>query len=654
LHSSHDASAALLCDGVVIAAIEKERLTRSKHDWGRERLDEMAAYCLAVAGIAMEDVACVVASEMNNLADEVVFTRDEVRITHHLAHAWAAVGLSGFDDCAVMVVDGEGSRVRELCDAERRVCRPDVDFFSEKESHYHYASGQMTPLMKHTSGRGHESKFSGTDGVGSPYWYLSQLIFGREHCESKVMGLAGYGRPQSRFMDICSLEDEGRTAISDDWIFTLGLPAQDLDGSFAPYADLAASVQVQLEAALLHKAAWLKQTTGAANLCFAGGAALNCVANSRLYRSGLFDHLHVPFGPGDSSVSIGCAFYGWHLLDSGSARSAARRVTAFLGKRYAETDVAAAAQPFVDHALVRLERSTRWMEAVVDAVLDGGVVAIFHGRSEFGPRALGNRSILGDPRNPRIRELLNRKVKFREPYRPFAASILDEHVDDWLDVVSPDSTFMQYVADVRPEKRSVIPGVVHVDGTTRVQRLRDGPDTVLPDIVRLFYAKTGVPLLLNTSFNVQEPIVETPTEALKTFAASGMDLLALEGCLVWQACDPVADITGDAGDYVLIWHQDIELAFHPAHNRYELSVTGGREEYSYQGWHRTVAARAPMAISVDTFNLLTELRPRRDQLIAMGALAPRWSAAVRADFERLIARDRVASLLRRRSLPHDS
>lgn len=643
VHSSHDASVCLLRNGEIVCAIEKERITRSKHDWGRAGLNELAAYCLEHAGIRADDIDCIVASEINNVTGEDIFSPREHRISHHAAHAWAVVGLSGFDDCAVMILDGEGSRIAELDAAERSVAEPPIDFYSEKESHYLYKNGRLTPLVKHTSGRGHESKFSGTDGVGSPYWYLSQLFFGREHCESKAMGLSAYGFPTAAYEGIIQLKEHGRTEIAEDWIFRLGLPAGDPARMYTDYASLAASIQAQLEAAIIHKARWLRQETGSPNLCFAGGVALNCVANGALAKSGAFPRVFVPFGPGDSSISIGCAYYGWQvIMEAGHA--AGSRASPYLGRQYTDQEVIDAITVFSEAGLVDAMPNGS-VNDVVDCIIGGDVAAVYDGRSEFGPRSLGNRSILADPRRPEIRDVLNRRVKFREPFRPFAAAVLAEHASDWFEAVPLDADHMQYVARIRPDRVDLIPGVAHVDGTSRIQVVKPSHLTPLHDILTRFLERSGVPILLNTSFNVQEPIVETPFEALKTFVASRMDLLYLQGHRVRSRCVLQDEVPPDLNDATLVWHEDYELVAGISAGTYGIVPTAGRERTLYQGWNRTVSVHRELPIHEETFELLRAVRPKRNAIIPMQQLASRVSDRVRLDFERTLLPMRLASVL---------
>jgi carbamoyltransferase len=316
LHTSHDASACLMRDGEIRVAIEKERLGRAKHASGGGGVDDVVEYCLRAEGITLNDVDHIVINDNAHRINATVCSDREVRIGHHLAHAWAAIGLSGWETAAVMVIDGEGSFLKELSSEEREVCNFREIHYLEKESAYFFLDGRMTPLRKWTSARGNGIA-SGTDGIGSTYWYLSQLMFGRDYQDSKVMGLAAYRHPNECYKGVMTLGNDGDVLIDPDWIFRASHPPPtDLDGSFERYAELAATVQAELEAAIIHKARWLREVSGARRLCYGGGVALNCVANTKLYLAKLFDEIFIPFGAGDSANAIGCAYFGSRVLAS--------------------------------------------------------------------------------------------------------------------------------------------------------------------------------------------------------------------------------------------------------------------------------------------------------------------------------------------------
>jgi carbamoyltransferase len=281
---------------------------------------------------------------------------------------------------------------------------------------------------------------------------------------------------------------------------------------------------------LLARAAWLRETTGAKNLVISGGVALNCVANGRIAREAGFENVWIQPAAGDDGIAIGCAYYGRLALQK-QPRSFVMN-HAYLGAEYADAD----ARAVVDRRLVRLATvqapSADICADTAKVLADGKIVGWFQGRSEFGPRALGNRSIIADPRDPKMKDILNSRVKHRQPFRPFAPIVLYERASEIFEG-DEDSPYMLIAKKVRPEWRDRIPSIVHVDGTARVQTVRREQNERLYGLLTEFEKLTGVPVLLNTSFNVKgEPIVETPQDALECFLATGIDYLALHERLI--------------------------------------------------------------------------------------------------------------------------
>ena len=644
LHTSHDTSACLIKDGKIVVAVEKERLTRHKHQWGNADLDSIAKYCLDFAGISLSDVAYVVVNEINNLFKDRVYCDRDHHIGHHLAHAWAAVGLSPFDECAVLIIDGEGSKVAELSTAEVEVCVDKTEFFAEKESCYDFADQKLSPIRKWTSGRGGDSKFSGTDATGSPYWILSQTFFNQEHQESKVMGLAAYGNDSGGFHDIFQLLPEGQVLIDTHWIYDLHrLPSNDVDSHFTAYSDIAAQIQSGTERAVIHKARWLQQKTGAKNLCFSGGVALNCVANSKLKASNLFENVFVPFGAGDSSIAIGCAFYGWNVL----ARQAKQKApcTPFLGKNYSSTVVAETLKPFAEASLLTASDRAEFTIDAARSLFEGEVVAWFQGRSEFGPRALGNRSILGNPSLPDMRERLNARVKKRELFRPLAPSVIEEHAGEWFDNIVPGAYFMQFVAGVKHEKRAQLPAVTHVDGTARIQLVPSELNPEFYTLLKSFQSISGVPILLNTSFNIQEPIVESPQDAILTFLGSSIDSLYIGRYRV-KSLVRFVKTTMDFGqnDCFAIGNKDFQLRYASAHT-FTLQITSGQENIFRFGNFHQVTNYPETEISESLFDLLSRIRIPTRGFVQLTATQVGLVKANFAEFDRVMLQSRIYSLI---------
>jgi carbamoyltransferase len=348
------------------------------------------------------------------------------------------------------------------------------------------------------------------------------------------MGLAPYGRPDAikPLLEIKSDEvGVPEWGVEFDKPF---LPEQERDweasSSMQHWKDVAWRVQDDAETLLLKRAIWLRETTGAKNLCMAGGVALNCVANGRIVREAGFDNVWVQPAAGDDGIAIGCAYYGYLALLKKPRSSVMTH--AFLGAPYSDEDARAAA----DKWLVRLQTTNTPSKNIcrdtAKLLSEGHVFAWFQGRSEFGPRALGNRSILADPRKAEMKDKLNKRVKHRQAFRPFAPVVLAERANEIFEG-DEESPFMLLVKRVRPQWRDKIPAIVHVDGTARVQTVRQDQNERLYGLLKEFDAITGVPVLLNTSLNVKgEPIVETPADALACFLGTGIDYLALHDMLI--------------------------------------------------------------------------------------------------------------------------
>jgi carbamoyltransferase len=310
--------------------------------------------------------------------------------------------------------------------------------------------------------------------------------------------------------------DDGSPRIgpifSEKLVDTFG-PPRPPHGELLPlHRDVAAALQKRFEEIYLHVIAQLQRRAGSRNLCLAGGVALNAVANGRVLRETPFEHLYVQPAAGDSGTAVGAAFFVWNRV-LGNARSFVMD-RAYFGPAYETFD------------LTGLDAQPLDVDDVARRIADGAVVGWFQGRMEFGPRALGNRSILADPRRAEMKDVLNARIKQREAFRPFAPSILAESTHEWY-VEDGPSPFMVLVKHTRPEKRDVVPAVTHADGTGRVQTVERDANPRFHELLSAFERATGVPILLNTSFNENEPIVMTPQDAIDTFRKTKMDLLVL-------------------------------------------------------------------------------------------------------------------------------
>src|SRR5260370_13224690 len=296
------------------------------------------------------------------------------------------------------------------------------------------------------------------------------------------------------------------------------------------WEDLAWRVQDDTENALLARAQWLRETTGAKNLCIAGGVALNCVANGRVVREAGFENVWIQPAAGDDGIAIGCAYYGY--LEILKQRCSFVMDHYYVGKRYTDQDIHSATEKFLVRIQTSAVRSDDICRDTAKLLAEQRVIGWFQGGSEFGPRALGNRSLLADPRKAEMKDILNKRVKHRQAFRPFAPIVLADRATEIFEG-EEDSPFMLIAKKVRTEWRDRIPAIVHVDGTARVQTVSEDTNPVLYRLLKEFEALTGVPVLINTSFNVKgEPIVETPRDAMICFLNNGIDNLVLHDTLI--------------------------------------------------------------------------------------------------------------------------
>jgi carbamoyltransferase len=557
----HDVSACLLRDGAIAFGIAKERITREKHAMGFYK--EVIDYCLDAEGIALDDVALVVSNcyilPVPEMEERLVyqdmpgflpdFERPDaakhplyrakggktVTISHHLAHAYSAFAPCPFEDGAVMVVDGVGSYRSDVMEPF-----PDADAASplarESESYYTFSGSRLDCIKKvwMEPDRGFLSdEFYNMPGLGALYSRASTYIFGDWNKCGELMGLAPYGR-REQVKPLMEIADNALTVPR--WSAAFGQPyvadsgKWDDNPSMRHWEDLAWRVQDDTEKVLLVRARWLRETTGAKNLVIAGGVALNCVANGRIAREAGFENVWIQPAAGDDGIAIGCACYG-HLAVQNNPRNFTM-THSYIGRRYPDEDVEAATQKFLVRIQTSAARSDSICADTAKLLADQKVIGWFQGGSEFGPRALGNRSIIADPRRAEMKDILNARVKHRQPFRPFAPIVLEERAGEIFEGRG-DSPFMLMAKSVNPAWRDRIPAIVHVDGTARVQTVSEATNPVLYRLLKEFDALTGVPVLLNTSFNVKgEPIVETPRDAVACFLTTGIDHLVLHDTLV--------------------------------------------------------------------------------------------------------------------------
>jgi carbamoyltransferase len=545
LSASHNGAACLLHGDQIVAAMQEERLSRIKRDrvFGGQHCLAIS-YCLNAAGIRPADLNLVVACVQGRarspeqdagLNPQLQLVANQVpllTISHHMGHAMSAFATSGFEDAAVLVVDGVGSPFSDLASDQRAVAIGEASSW-EMLSIYRASQISIEPMQQQMVANGewlprHAGGMPRFRTLGGMYSAVAVQIFGDPMAAGKVMGLAPYGEiayPQEEFFTM----KDGRFSFHDV------VPQRFLHEHRWPeeqraYRDLARSVQNALEVAILQLVRLLRRKTKATRLCYAGGVALNCVLNERLWRESGFRDVYIPAAAEDSGTAIGAAYWGLRTLMRTETRR--RAFPDSLGRSYsrAEVETALANVPGLrigtsGHAAVLAETVRR--------LQSGQPCGWFQEGSELGPRALGRRSILADARDARIRHHLNARVKERESFRPFAASILAAEAQNWFDIDGgAASPFMLRVWPVKASVRDCVPAVVHVDGTARVQTV-DRADGAFYELLARFDKATGVPLLLNTSFNGPgEPIVETPEHALWCTLQIGLDFVVLGDCLV--------------------------------------------------------------------------------------------------------------------------
>ncbi|HEV7493983.1 carbamoyltransferase family protein [Baekduia sp.] len=523
----HDPAAVLVVGGRIVAAAEEERFSRRKHGktpvaFSTWELPEQAiAFCLERAGLVPGDVDVVAYSYDPALAPghgadvtadvweglRTLFVERAPRflaalgfdpaavrfVGHHIAHAASAHLASPYPTSAVIVADGRGERASSLLGRYDAAGRLDTLAVQE---------------LPHSLGLLYEE-------------LTAHLGFRRSSDEYKVMAMASYGRPchAGQLAELIHATDSGGFRTEPvAWAALAPALPRGGDGWTADHADLAASVQRVVEDVLLDLARWLHAQTGERRLTMAGGVALNCVANARMLREGPFDEIWVQPAAGDSGTALGAALQA--AVDAGE--DVAPMGTAALGRDWEEDALAA----WLDRAGVAYERPDDVAATVAETLAADGVVAWFQGRSEFGPRALGHRSLLADPRRTANLERLN-DVKGREQFRPVAPMVLEEHAQEIFTGRHP-SPHMLFVHDVAAAWRTRIPAVVHVDGTARVQTVSRQDEPLVARMLETFHALTGVPVVVNTSLNTAgRPMVDDPRDALECFGSAPVDLLAV-------------------------------------------------------------------------------------------------------------------------------
>jgi carbamoyltransferase len=531
----------------VCVAIEKERITRRKHDG----YNDAAAieYCLKAAGIKLKDLALIVQNSWWGMFERGNDWFDGPRlldpavpvatISHHLAHAYSAFATSPFRDACVMVIDNGGNSLDECMDMDGAAVpvspEPELrGLYSEVDSCYFFDSKGFRAIFKDFSPPGFMRKpypmfpIPVMHSIGGLYKAVSLYIFGNTDDVGKLMGLVPYGRPGVHDFPMFDLKN-GRVFVSYEWQSQFNSPARNLEqfkSNFQYYADIAYWAQREIERAVLYLMENRLSTYPAKNLCYAGGVALNAVANRLVQER--FGNVYIPPAAGDNGVSLGCAYYGWlkvlqreRVMHDGSI---------FFGTKYTDETIQSAVAESGAKRLIQLPRD--YVVETAKALADGKIVGWFQNGAEFGPRALGNRSILADPRRPEVRDFINRHIKDREDFRPFAPSVLSEERELYFSC-RYESPYMLMLVPVRSEWCALISSVVHCDSSARIQTVREAFNTTYYRLLVEFRKLTGIGVLLNTSFNKRGmPIVETPAQALDLFLRSAMDVLVMQSCFL--------------------------------------------------------------------------------------------------------------------------
>ncbi len=558
----HDASATLIKDGQIIAAALEERFSRKKHDFSFP--EKAIAYCLSEARISSGDIDYVAFYEKpllkferilsqhlqmfpksflpfylalpswfneklrlrRTLRKKLGYKKSVLYVPHHLSHAASAFLVSPFEEAAVLTIDGVGEWQTTTLGVGRGSGLRQL-----KEINFPHSLGLLYSAM------------------------TAYLGFKVNNDEYKVMGLAAYGKPKylDRLKKLIDVKADGSFALemsyfrfhygmqmfSRKFFQEFGKPRKPETEITQYHKDMAASLQKLFEEVLLKICNYLYELTGAENLCFAGGAALNSVANGKILKNTPFKSIYIQPEAGDGGGSLGAAYFAYNSILK-NPRTYIQTTSCF-GPSYSREEV----ETFLGQKQIvyrEYPEERKLVEEAAKLIADNQVVGWFSGRMEWGPRALGSRSILSNPTNPQMQEILNLKVKHREPFRPFAPVVAVEDAAEYFESDNPlpiPADFMLMVYPIRQDKQSLIPAVTHVDGSGRLQTIRAEQNPRYYKLIKAFAKLSGAPILINTSFNIRgEPIVCTPEDAYRCMMGTGIDYLVIENFIVKRADNP--------------------------------------------------------------------------------------------------------------------
>jgi carbamoyltransferase len=528
--SNHDYSVCLVKNGEILFAIEEERVTRKKYGYGINTKDNQAFdYILQTADIVENDISYLGANDILDRDYLFICNKNVIQYNHHLAHAASAYYPSGFQEAAVLVIDHSGSQFNKS-----------GNMFTETVSYYKGKNGKLECFLKV---EGQSTKAGSivkrpTNSIGYFYSMIAKMLGcvstcadGKVHSESgKLMGLSSYGEPI--YFDTLSsfaFVEEGVVQID---IMSIQVFVQHIlqtDSSEKTVQNLAASAQQLLEHMVVQCALHLYSLTGCDNICIAGGVGLNGLANMAILKNTEFKNIFIQPASNDAGTSIGAALLAYYEHSNDSPYSAKEMKHNFYGITYTDENVEKTLSQYTE---IIWGKDADAPKIAAKLIADNNIIAWFQGGSEFGPRSLGNRSILANPTNKDMKDILNSRVKFRESYRPYAPSVLKEHQQEYFEL-EHDTNYMLLIPQATKKAQKEIPAVVHIDNTARVQTVSKEFNPKFYRVIEEFYRIKNTPVLLNTSMNVMgEPICETPEDAIRCLIKTNIDYLFINDYIV--------------------------------------------------------------------------------------------------------------------------